>query len=190
MGFWSILLIGISLAMDCFTVSICTGMVMERFRWRYAVRMALLFGLFQGAMPALAWYCGLAFRDLIAAYDHWAAFGLLAIIGGKMIYESLRTEGCDLCATTMGWGALLVLAVATSIDALAVGLSLSFLKTPIVAPALTFALVTVVISLLGVVLGRKAGALLHSRVQLVGGLILVAIGVKILIEHLGPAAIG
>ncbi|NLG26733.1 MAG: manganese efflux pump [Chloroflexi bacterium] len=176
--------------MDCFTVCICTGMVMERFRWRHAVRMALMFGLFQGAMPAIAWYGGLAFRDLIAAYDHWVAFGLLAIIGGKMIYESLRAEACDPRAATMGWGALLTLAVATSIDALAVGLSLSFLKTPIAGPALTFALVTVVISLLGVALGRKAGALLHSHVQLVGGLILVAIGIKILIEHLGPAAIG
>ncbi len=190
MDFLSVLLIGISLAMDCFTVCICTGMVMERRQVLDTLRMAGMFGFFQGAMPAVAWLGGLAFRDLIAAYDHWVAFGLLAIIGGKMIHEALRNDACAVRSPSLSWGALVTLSVATSIDALAVGLSLSFLKTPIVGPAITFGLVTVVVSIVGVVVGRRAGDLLRDKVQLVGGLILAGIGVKILLEHLLPTVLG
>ena len=180
----SILLIAVSLAMDCFTVCLCTGMLMQRRDLLYTVRMALSFGFFQAAMPTAAWFGGMAFRDLIASYDHWIAFALLAIIGGKMVYEALHRDTCDTRVAPMGWAPLLTLSVATSIDALAVGLSLSFLRVPIATPALTFGAVTVAISLAGVALGRRAGSLLHDRVQVVGGMILIGIGVRILLEHL------
>jgi len=171
--------------MDCFTVCICTGMVMQRLDILYALRMASLFGFFQAAMPVAGWFGGLAFRHLITAYDHWVAFGLLALIGGKMLYEALKGgDACEAQPARMGWAALLTLSVATSIDALAVGLSFSFLNVAIAAPAAIIGLVTVVISLAGVALGRRAGSLLHDKVQLVGGLVLIGIGVKIVVEHL------
>jgi len=171
--------------MDCFTVCICTGMVMQRQDVLYALRMASLFGLFQAAMPVAGWFGGLAFRHLITEFDHWVAFGLLAFIGGKMVYEALKGgEECEARPARLGWGALLTLSVATSIDALAVGLSFSFLNVAIAAPAIIIGVVTAVISLAGVALGRRAGDLLHDRVQLVGGLILIGIGVKIVVEHL------
>jgi putative Mn2+ efflux pump MntP len=116
------------------------------------------------------------------------AFGLLALIGGNMVYEALTRDACEPRVAPVGWAALLTLSVATSIDALAVGLSLSFLNVAIGAPAAIFGLVTVVVSLAGLALGRRAGGLLHDKVQLVGGLILIGIGVKIVIEHLVPAA--
>lgn len=181
---FSIMLLSVGLAMDSFTVSICGGMTMNPLRWRYAVRIAFFFGLFQALMPVLGWLGGLAFRNLISSYDHWIAFALLALIGGKMIHESRQGDACDRTIDVASIGMLLVLSVATSIDALAVGLSLSFLNVPIAAPVISIGVVTAALCLVGVWIGRRCGSLFHSHALLVGGIILVGIGLRILVSHL------
>ncbi len=183
----STLLLAVGLAMDSFTVSICSGMTMNPLRLRHAVRIAFAFGLFQALMPVLGWFGGLAFRQFITAYDHWVAFALLAAIGGKMIHESFQGDACERTIDVASLSVLLVLSVATSIDALAVGLSLSFIDVPIAAPVITIGAVTALLCLGGVYVGRRCGSLLHSRALLLGGLILVGIGLRIVISHLTAA---
>jgi len=177
----TILLIAVGLAMDAFSVSICSGMASQAVKPPYALRIATFFGGFQALMPLLGWLGGIGLRDLIAGFDHWVALILLVIIGGKMIRESLRPE-CE--PAPLRLGALLVLAVATSIDALAVGLSFSLLNVSITVPIVVIGLVTFVLSLVGVYIGKRVGSLFQSRVQLIGGIILIGIGVRIVVEHL------
>jgi manganese efflux pump family protein len=177
--------------MDAFSVSISSGMSFPNLKKRGALRMAASFGGFQMAMPALGWLGGLTFQKLIAHYDHWIAFILLAAIGGKMIYEATRsTEEKTLDPTRLT--VLLVLSIATSIDALAVGLSFSCLCISITTPILVIGAVTFALSLAGVFLGRTFGHFFHKRIEIVGGLILIGIGIKILTEHLlaATSAIG
>ncbi|MFH1723736.1 MAG: manganese efflux pump MntP family protein [Elusimicrobiota bacterium] len=184
MSFLTTLLIAFGLAMDAFTVSICGGMVMRGARLRDALRVALAFGLFQALMPVAGWIAGRRLADLITAADHWVAFGLLALIGGKMIYDA-ATKGPERHTMDLRRiGVLLTLSVATSIDALAVGLSFAFLGIGILRPVLTIGAVTAVLSLIGVLAGRRLGHGFERRVGILGGLILVAIGTKILLEHL------
>ncbi|MHB1294699.1 MAG: manganese efflux pump MntP [Anaerolineae bacterium] len=191
MPFYEILLLAIGLAMDCFTVSLCAGMVVRPLRLREAVRIPTFFGGFQALMPVLGWLAGLSLRDYISAYDHWVAFGLLAIVGGKMIVESIKNgRTCSLDVDPSRLPVLLTLAVATSIDALAVGLSFSLLHVSIVAPVLVIGLVSMVLSGGGLFLGRRFGDLLGGRVQIVGGLVLLAIGARIVISHLSAASLG
>ncbi len=184
MGLASILLIAIGLSMDAFAVSISSGLNLDRFRLGYALKIAIFFGGFQAVMPVAGFAAGLSVRDFMAGIDHWVAFALLAFIGAKMIYEALfgrkdgrRTNGHSLAT-------LLVLSVATSIDALAVGISFSLLDIDIVRPACIIGIVTFLISLVGVVIGRKAGHHLESKAEVLGGVILIGIGLKILLEHL------
>ncbi|MBC7235524.1 MAG: manganese efflux pump [Chloroflexi bacterium] len=181
---FSILVLAIGLGMDSFTVSVCGGMTMQPVRMRHALRVALFFGGFQALMPLLGWLGGLGFRQLITSYDHWVAFGLLALIGGKMIYEALKEgdtcEPLDVTRVPL----LFTLAVATSIDALAVGLSFAFLDVAIALPLAAIGTITGAMSLVGVYLGKSCGALLQSKVQTIGGLILIGIGCKILIQDL------
>jgi len=170
--------------MDAFAVSVASGIAIERLRIRHALRIALSFGVFQAIMPIIGWFAGIGMRDLISGVDHWIAFALLAGVGGKMIYESRQiregpTEEC------MGNMKLLVLSVATSIDALAVGLSLSLLKVAIVWPAIVVGIVTFAFSFAGVYLGRKVGHIFESKIEVLGGLVLIGIGIKILVDHLG-----
>ena len=184
----SILLISVGLAMDSFTVSICGGMTMNPIRIRHALRIAAFFGLFQALMPVIGWLGGLGFQGLIASYDHWVAFGLLAFIGGKMIYEASKGDSCARELDIAGIPLLLVLSLATSIDALAAGLSFAFLGVSIIVPVIVIGLITAALSLGGVFLGKRYGSLFQSRAQIMGGLILIGIGTKILIEHLSAAA--
>ncbi len=184
MGLASILLIAIGLSMDAFAVSISSGLNLDRFRLGYALKIAIFFGGFQALMPVAGFAAGLSVRDFMAGIDHWVAFALLAFIGAKMIYEALfgrkdgrRTNGHNLAT-------LLVLSVATSIDALAVGISFSLLDIDIILPACIIGIVTFLISLAGVVIGRKAGHHLESKAEVLGGVILIGIGLKILLEHL------
>lgn len=187
MDLLSVIGIGIGLSMDAFAVSITSGFVSKNLKFYQALRMALFFGGFQFLMPVIGWFAGLTIRDFIFSFDHWLAFILLAFIGGKMIFESFQIEKTEKEAekkNPMALPNLFILAIATSIDALAVGLSLSFIKVPIVFPSILIGVITFCISLAGVFIGKKFGHLFEKRMELIGGLVLIGIGVKILIEHL------
>jgi putative Mn2+ efflux pump MntP len=181
----TILLIAVALAMDAFAVSVASGLNIKQFKVNHALRIAFFFGLFQGVMPVVGWLAGFNLRQFISAVDHWVAFGLLLIIGIKMMVEPLRKRPDKKKINPLNVYVLLVLAVATSIDALAVGLSLAFLKLLIITPAIIIGIVTFMLSFIGVFLGNRTGDFLKSKVEFLGGLILIIIGAKILIEHLG-----
>ena len=182
MGIISILLIAVGLAMDSLAVSISGGIVMRPFCMRQSLRLALTMGIFQGGMTLLGWLMGVSFSSYITAFDHWIAFILLGFLGGKMIYESFGEE--ETTISSFSTKTLLTLGVATSIDALAVGVSMAFLKTSIYFPAFIIGFVTFALSLIGVISGYRYGKIKGINVELFGGIILIAIGVKILIEHL------
>jgi manganese efflux pump family protein len=185
MGWLSLLAVSCALAMDAFAVAIATGLSLNRMTRRHIFRLAFHFGLFQAMMPVLGWVAGRAVRQYIEAFDHWIAFGLLAFVGGNMIREAFQDEEVRAKTTrdpTAGWD-LVLLSVATSIDALAVGLSLAMLGASIVVPAIVIGLVAAAFTTSGMVLGRRIGSLWGRRVEVLGGLILLAIGVKIVIEH-------
>ena len=179
--------IAIGLAMDAFAVSIAAGLTLKTVDARQTFRLAWHFGLFQALMPIVGWLAGLSIERWIAPVDHWIAFGLLAAIGSKMIYEAFRDaddEEARRGDPTKGWS-LVLLSLATSIDALAVGLSLALLDVSIWWPALVIGLVAGAFTTLGIRLGSRFGAVLGRRMEIVGGIVLIAIGVKILVEHLG-----
>ena len=178
------LLIALGLAMDSFSVSIANGLVSKTFEIGKAFKISLFFGFFQAIMPVIRWLAGVYVADLISGFDHWVAFGLLVLIGFRMIYESLRSEPKRLISS-LSINVLLILSIATSIDALAVGLGLSLLKTSIIIPAIQIGVITFFLSFIGVYFGRRFGRFLKNRVEILGGLILITIGLKILVEHIG-----
>ena len=181
----SIIGISVALAMDAFSVSIAAGMVIDRPTPRHYFRLAFHFGLFQFLMPVIG-YCGGVFVErLIRDYDHWVAMALLSAIGVKMIRDSFSTADSDAPAAdpSRGW-TLVLLSVATSIDALAVGLGIGVLGKPILFPSVVIGVVCALFSITGIALGKKAGELLGRRVMRMGGVILIAIGVRIVVEHL------
>lgn len=180
--------IGFGLAMDAFAVSIANGLAVKVLRIRHAVRIAIFYGTFQAVMPVLGWLAGYGLREIICEIDHWIAFGLLAFIGSKMIYESYRLEIPDQPCNPLTVYRLLILSFATSIDALAVGLSLSILQAEIVTPALIIGAITFILALTGVFIGNRFGHFFEKKIELVGGLILFGIGIKILIDHLSGQA--
>jgi len=182
----TILLIALGLSMDAVAVAMASGCAggAGRVDGRQALLLASLFGLFQALMPAIGWLAGLGFKGIIARFDHWLAFTLLAFIGGKMIREARRGGECRVRAGGMGFSVMLGLAVATSIDALAVGLSFSLLAVAIVFPVLVIGAVTFVLSLAAVYIGQRFGGWLAGKAEVLGGLILIAIGLKILSAHL------
>lgn len=171
--------------MDALAVSITCGIVMRRFHVPNALKIATLFGGFQAIMPLAGYLAGYNFKEVVSAFDHWLAFALLLIIGGKMLYES-RTlkEGEEEEVDITGILSLLTLAIATSIDALAVGVTFAFLDVRLTLAVVIIGLTTFVLSLGGVIMGVKAGNFLGSKIEVAGGITLIAIGVKILIEHL------
>ena len=214
MGIVSIIMIAIGLSMDAFAVSISNGILIRELRARHIFKIAFFFGGFQALMPMLGWAAGYRFKDYIVSFDHWIAFGLLSFIGAKMILEALNGkkpedpikeeteylyevalaehEGVQLIDDTSVERSriddnryLLMLAVATSIDALAVGVSFAFLKVSIVNASLLIGLTTFVICAAGVVVGKRFGELFRRQAELAGGVILILIGLKILVEHLG-----
>jgi putative Mn2+ efflux pump MntP len=178
------LFIALGLSMDAVAVSMASGCAAPRVDARQAFVLSSLFGLFQALMPLAGWLAGLGFQSLIARFDHWLAFVLLAWIGGRMIVASRRSGECRSRPQRLKPMTMLALALATSIDALAVGLSFSALAVAILRPALVIGLVTFALSLLAAFAGRRFGARLAGRAELLGGLVLLAIGVKILFEHL------
>ena len=184
MGFLELFLIGVGLSMDAFAVSVCRGLSMERMRWRQGGIIALLFGGFQAAMPLAGWALGRQFERYIVSVDHWIAFGLLGYIGGKMIWDAFH-EGADTCPAGFDLKELLMLAVATSIDALAVGVTYAFLQVSILPAVAFIGIVTFLLSAIGVKAGNVFGAKYQSRAEIFGGIILILMGAKILLEHLG-----
>lgn len=181
-------LLAVSLAMDCFTVSITSGIIMRRICWRTFFVMAFFFGLFQAAMPLIGWFAASRFSHLIEDYDHWIAFGLLAFLGGRMIKESFNGEEDKCCFDPTSLKVVLALAVATSIDALAIGISFAFVGmnsfSSILSSIAIIGLASFVLSLAGSLLGVFCGKRFNLRMELWGGLVLIIIGIKILIEHL------
>lgn len=184
MGISEIIFISASLAMDAFAVSICKGLSMKKLDWKKAFIIALYFGAFQGLMPVIGYFLGATFSDLVTSIDHWIAFALLSIIGGNMIKESFDDEE-EKRNDNVDFKKMIVLAIATSIDALAVGITFAFLKTNIVLSVVLIGIITFVISLLGVNIGNKFGDKFQNKAELSGGIILILIGLKILLEHLG-----
>lgn len=194
MGIVELFMIGVGLSMDAFAVAICKGLGMGRINWRHAAAIALFFGGFQALMPLVGWALGTQFADLITPVDHWIAFALLAIIGGKMLYEALRgddDEAADASAEgeRLDVKELVMLAVATSIDALAVGITFAFLGVNIVEACALIGVTTFVLSFVGVAVGNQFGARFEKPATIVGGIVLILIGVKILLEHLGILAL-
>ncbi len=187
MGFLEIFLIGIGLSADAFSVAVCKGLNMRKLNLKHAYIIALFFGGFQAIMPLIGYLLGTNFADYIEAFDHWIAFVLLGFIGGKMAIEAIRDKDEDEEEKTdvLKIGELTVMAIATSIDALAVGITFAFLKVNILLSVLLIGVTTFALSLAGVLIGNKFGAKYKSKAELAGGIILVLIGVKILLEHLG-----
>jgi len=171
------------LAMDAFSVAIAAGLALGYVKRRQAFRLSFHFGLFQFLMPIVGWLAGTALARYISAYDHWLAFALLAYVGGKMIWESIFDHERKLKSDPTRGSSLVVLSVATSIDALAVGLSMALLRLPVLFPAVVIGLVAASMTFVGLRIGKYAGRLLGRWMERVGGLILLAIGVKIVLEH-------
>ena len=184
MSFSSTLVIAIGLGMDAFSVAVGVGANARAISFRPVFRLSFFFGLFQVVMPIAGWSAGASVANYIAGYDHWIAFGLLALVGGKMIMESFNEETRDHTVDPTKGLMLIILSVATSIDALAVGLSFAFLKISIFYPSIIIGVVAFVMTAVGMLFGEKLGKIIGKRVEVLGGLILIGIGVKILIEHM------
>lgn len=183
MGIIEILLTSLGLAMDAFAVSICKGLSMKKFDIKKGLIIGMYFGLFQGLMPLIGYLLGSAFQDIITSIDHWIAFVLLGLIGFNMLKEGLSKE-CDVVNDKVDFKEMLPLAIATSIDALAVGITFAFLKVNIIISVLSIGLITFVMSFIGSKIGNKVGCKYQKKAQIMGGIILIIIGLKILIEHL------
>ena len=190
MKIWEIILLAVGLAMDAFAVATCRGLEMKKFSVRHAIIIALFFGVFQAGMPLLGWAVGIQFSGYIEAYDHWIAFGLLSFLGVKMIVDSFKKEDVGQgTESTLNIKQLLLMSVATSIDALAVGITFALMKFErflyVLPPVSIIGGVTFILSFSGVFIGNRIGLKFKNKAELIGGTVLILIGVKILLEHLG-----
>ena len=183
MGFLELLLIGVGLSMDAFAVAVCQGLCMPKLNLRYAAVIALFFGGFQALMPLIGYLLGSQFQQMITSVDHWIAFVLLVVIGINMIREA-RGDAEEVDAS-FGAKSMFPLAIATSIDALAVGVTLAFLQVNILASVSLIGATTFVLSIIGLTVGNLFGAKYKSRAEILGGIVLIVMGIKILAEHLG-----
>lgn len=177
-------LIAVGLSMDAFAVSVCKGLAMPKCTFKKAAIVGLWFGGFQALMPAIGYILGAQFQEAIASIDHWIAFVLLALIGGNMIHEALDNDEEEADAS-LDVKTMFLLAVATSIDALAIGITFAFLKVSIIPAVCFIGIVTFIISFAGVKIGNVFGARYKNKAEIVGGVILILLGLKILLEHLG-----
>ncbi|NOX96554.1 MAG: manganese efflux pump [Nitrospirae bacterium] len=178
----TIIFIAFGLAMDAFAVSITSGLTIKQLRVNNALKIAIFFGLFQAIMPIVGWLAGLSLRDFISGIDHWVAFGLLSFIGCKMIYESIKTNPAENKINPLNIYVLLILSFTTSIDALAVGVSFAFLKVSIITPIIAIGAITFLLSFFGVFIGNKFGHFFEKKIEIAGGLVLIAIGIKMVVE--------
>jgi len=191
MNFFEVFFIALGLAMDAFAVSVSNGILLKDIKFRYAFKFGMFFGTFQFIMPIIGWLCAKNFKEAIESFDHWIAFFLLLIIGGKMFLESFGSEKEKIKSNNniLSFYNMIILAVATSIDALAVGVSFAFLGSSengldIWSSSAVIGVVAFILSYIGVYLGRKIGEIIQKNAERVGGIILIGIGIKILIEHL------
>ena len=184
MGLLELFLIAVGLSMDAFAVSVCKGLAMPKCTFKKAAIVGLWFGGFQALMPAIGYILGAQFQEAIASIDHWIAFVLLALIGGNMIHEALDNDEEEADAS-LDVKTMFLLAVATSIDALAIGITFAFLKVNIIPAVCFIGIVTFIISFAGVKIGNVFGARYKNKAEIVGGVILILLGLKILLEHLG-----
>lgn len=187
MGFAELFLIAVGLSMDAFAVSVCKGLGMTRLNMRQALVIALFFGGFQALMPLVGWFVGAQFARFVTAYAPWIAFVLLAFVGGKMLRDAFREEpeSGEAADPAFGIGELFLLAIATSIDALAVGVSFAFLDVAIAPSVALIGVTTFALSLAGVAIGHQFGARWEKPATIAGGIILILIGLKVLLEGLG-----
>lgn len=187
--FVELFLLAVGLSMDAFAVSVCKGLGMRKLDKKQALIIGLYFGGFQALMPLIGWLLGSQFQQYITSIDHWIAFILLGFIGGKMMVEAVREwneeETVEVMDAPIDHKNMFVLAVATSIDALAVGITFAFLNTPIIEAITIIGITTMVLSIIGVIVGNFFGSRYKSKAEFIGGLILVLLGLKILLEHLG-----
>ena len=184
MGIIELILLSIGLGMDAFAVSVCKGISMKKMNWKKACIIGLYFGGFQAIMPVIGYFFGSSFESIITNIDHWIAFILLALIGAKMIQEAFQKEeeeyNEDISVKTM-----IVLSIATSIDALAVGITFAFLKVNLLLAITLIGTITFILSVIGTKIGNRFGDKYKSKAELAGGIILIIIGLKILLEHIG-----
>ncbi len=178
-----IILIGIGLAMDCFAVSISFSVIKKEIKFFEALKIAIFFGIFQAIMPVLGWLLSLTFKEYIQEFDHWIAFGILGTIGVKMLVESLKKTNKKQIQITNFW-LIISLSIATSLDALIIGVSFAFLKVNITEAVIIIGIITLFISMVGFRMGMSLGSVFGKRAELIGGIVLIGIGTKILIEHL------
>ena len=183
MGALEILLISIGLAMDAFAVSICKGLSMKTMNWKKAIVVGAYFGTFQALMPVIGYFLGVGFESLVTKIDHWIAFVLLVLIGISMLKEAF-SKNSEQHDDSIGFRTMVILAIATSIDALAVGITFAFLQVNMILADIMIGIVTFIICVLGVKIGNKFGDKYERKAEVVGGLILIFMGIKILLEHL------
>ena len=184
-----IVLVGVSLAMDAFAVSMCKGLSMPKINYKHALIIALFFGVFQAVMPLIGWLLGSAFEKYITTFDHWIAFALLLILGTKALVDAIKDKDDDKNEEyKLDFKELTVLAIATSIDALAVGVTFAFLQVSLALSVSLIGVITFVLCLIGVMIGNKFGSKWKKPASIAGGVVLILMGVKILLEHLGVIA--
>lgn len=184
MSLWDIVVISVGVAMDAFAVSICKGLAMHKMDWRKAIIVGLYFGLFQAGMPVIGYFLGATFETLVTSIDHWLAFGLLSFIGGNMIREALSDDEENV-NDQVDFLTMLPLAIATSIDALSVGVTFAFLKVNLWLAITFIGVITFAFSACGVKIGNRFGNRYQKKAEITGGVILIFLGIKILLEHLG-----
>lgn len=183
MSITEIILIGIGLAMDAFAVSVCKGLSMRKLNLKKGLIISTYFGLFQGLMPTIGYILGTSFEKIIIKIDHWIVFALLLLLGINMLKEAL-SQNSESNNDKVDFKTMIVLALATSIDALAIGITFAFLRVKIISSALIITTITFVLSFIGVTIGNKFGNKYEKKAQVIGGLILILMGIKILLEHL------
>lgn len=176
--------IALALSMDAFAVSIASGVIVKKQKILHALKLGISFGFFQMVMPVIGWMGGRSFVRFVENFDHWLAFGLLSFIGVKMIIEAGKMDALEKSDSKVSFKILIILSIVTSIDALAVGLSLSFLKVAIILPAIVIGVITFFMSYAGFFIGNKFGEIFEKKIEIVAGLILIGIGLKILFAHL------
>lgn len=183
MGILELILIAIGLGMDAFAVSICKGISMPKMNWKKAIIIGLYFGIFQAVMPVIGYTLGKAFENLVTSIDHWIAFGLLLIIGIKMLIDAFKDDNVSV-NDSVNWKVMIILAIATSIDALAVGITFAFLQVNLLLAVLIIGIITFILCVIGTKIGNNFGNKFENKAEILGGIVLILIGVKILLEHL------
>jgi len=184
MEFLTILLIAIGLSFDTFAVSISNGLILRKIDFFNASKIAVTFAVFQGGLPVIGWLAGSGIKDYASDFDHWIAFGILFLLGAKMIYESFKSDPAERSFNPLEIKVMIGMAIATSIDALIVGFSFALLDYKILVSVALIGIVTYIVAMLGMLFGKKIGARMGRRMEILGGVILMIIGVKILFEHL------